>query len=68
MLRAAHDGAGLAYLYQADVAAHIAAGRLLLLLLEDCAAAPSQYFLYYPSRRQMPPAPRAFVDAALRRR
>ncbi|SFL91441.1 LysR family transcriptional regulator [Rugamonas rubra] len=62
MLSAALDGAGLAYLYQADAAAHIAAGRLLP-LLEDCAAAPSQYFLYYPSRRQMPPALRAFVDA-----
>ncbi|NHZ88456.1 LysR family transcriptional regulator [Massilia sp. CCM 8733] len=62
ILRAALDGAGLAYVYHADAAAHIGAGRLQVLLAE-CEAAPSQYFLYYPSRRQMPPALRAFVDA-----
>ncbi|RSZ58840.1 LysR family transcriptional regulator [Massilia atriviolacea] len=62
MVRAALDGAGLAYVYHADVAEHLAAGRLQL-LLADYAEAPSQYFLYYPSRRQMPPALRAFIDA-----
>lgn len=62
MVRAALDGAGLAYVYHADVAEHLAAGRLQL-LLADYAGAPSQYFLYYPSRRQMPPALRAFIDA-----
>ena len=62
ILRAALDGVGLAYVYHADAAAHIAAGRLQV-LLDDCEPAPSQYFLYYPSRRQMPPALRAFVDA-----
>lgn len=62
MLRAALDGAGLAYVYHADAAAHIAAGRLQV-LLAAYAAAPSQYFLYYPSRRQMPPALRAFIEA-----
>lgn len=62
MLRTALDGAGLAYVYHADAANHIAAGRLQV-LLADYAAAPSQYFLYYPSRRQMPPALRAFIEA-----
>lgn len=62
IVRAALDGAGLAYIYHADAAAHICAGRLQV-LLAGFEAAPSQYFLYYPSRRQMPPALRAFVDA-----
>ena len=61
MLRAARDGAGLAYVYEADARADIAAGRLAC-VLERCLPPPPRYFLYYPSRRQMPPVLRAFVD------
>lgn len=61
MLRAARDGAGLAYVYQADARADIAAGRLVC-VLERCLPPPPRYFLYYPSRRQMPSVLRAFVD------
>ncbi|PHV29488.1 LysR family transcriptional regulator [Janthinobacterium sp. BJB426] len=61
MLRAARDGAGLAYVYEADARADIAAGRLVC-VLQRCLPPPPRYFLYYPSRRQMPPVLRAFVD------
>ncbi|MDN2697099.1 LysR family transcriptional regulator [Janthinobacterium sp. SUN073] len=61
MLRAARDGAGLAYVYAADARADIAAGRLVC-VLQRCLPPPPRYFLYYPSRRQMPPVLRAFVD------
>ena len=61
MLRAARDGAGLAYVYEADARVDIAAGRLVN-VLERCLPPPSRYFLYYPSRRQMPAVLRAFVD------
>ena len=45
MLRAARDGAGLAYVYEADARADIAAGRLVN-VLERCLPPPSRYFLY----------------------
>ncbi|MED5596325.1 LysR family transcriptional regulator [Janthinobacterium sp. P210006] len=61
MLRAARDGAGLAYVYEADARADIAAGRLVC-VLERCLPPPPRYFLYYPSRRQMPSVLRVFVD------
>jgi len=61
MLRAARDGAGLAYVYAADVRADLAAGRLAC-VLQRSLPPPSRYFLYYPSRRQMPAVLRAFVD------
>ena len=61
MLRAARDGAGYAYVYEADARADIAAGRLVC-VLERCLPPAPRYFLYYPGRRQMPPMLRAFVD------
>ena len=61
MLRAARDGAGVAYVYEADARADIAAGRLVC-VLERCLPPAPRYFLYYPGRRQMPPMLRAFVD------
>jgi len=61
MLRAARDGAGLAYVYAADARADLAAGHLVC-VLEHCLPPPPRYFLYYPSRRQMPAVLRAFVD------
>jgi DNA-binding transcriptional LysR family regulator len=58
---AARGGAGLAYLFEAQVAADIAAGRLIRVLDAWCPPFPG-FFLYYPSRRQMRPLLRSFVD------
>jgi len=60
-LRAALDGAGLAYLLSNRVAAALGAGRLLPVLREWMPPA-SSFYLYYPSRRQVPPPLRAFLD------
>jgi DNA-binding transcriptional LysR family regulator len=60
-LRAALDGAGLAYMFEAHVAEHLAAGELVRVLDDWCAPFPG-FFLYYPSRRQVSPALRAFID------
>jgi DNA-binding transcriptional LysR family regulator len=65
MLQAAVDGLGLAYVVEDEVRDHIAAGRLVHLLADWTPPFPG-YFLYYPSRRQMPPALAALI-AALRR-
>jgi DNA-binding transcriptional LysR family regulator len=65
MLEAALDGLGVAYVLEAQAAAHIAAGRLVR-LLEDWTAPFPGYFLYYSSRRQAPPTLAALI-AALRR-
>lgn len=61
MLGAARDGAGLAYVYEADARADIAAGRLVCVLEGWHAPAP-RYFLYYSSRKQMPAALRGFIE------
>lgn len=61
MLGAARDGAGLAYVYEADARADIAAGRLVCVLAGWHAPAP-RYFLYYSSRKQMPAALRGFIE------
>ncbi len=66
LLDAALDGLGIADVFEEQAAAAIAAGRLVR-LLEDWTPAFPGYFLYYPSRRQVPPALGALV-AALRRR
>jgi DNA-binding transcriptional LysR family regulator len=58
---AALSGAGLAYVMEATVAADIAAGRLVR-VLDDWSPPFPGFFLYYPSRRQMRPALRAFID------
>lgn len=60
-LRAALDGAGLAHVFEAHVADDIAAGRLRTVLDDWCPPFPG-FFLYYPSRRQVSPALRAFID------
>ena len=59
--RAAIDGAGLAFVFEQRVEEHIKAGRLLR-VLEDWCAPFDGFYIYYPSRRQMRPALRAFVD------
>lgn len=61
MRRAAIDGVGLAYLFDGRVDEDIAAGRLVP-VLEDWCPPFEGFFIYYPSRRQMRPALRAFVD------
>ncbi len=61
-LAAALDGQGVAMLFWDQVAEHVAAGRLVCLLANWCWTAPG-YYLYYPGRRQTPPALAALVDA-----
>nr|WP_233287248.1 LysR substrate-binding domain-containing protein [Bradyrhizobium oropedii] len=63
MVDAAIDGAGLAYVFEAQVEALIAKRKLVRVLADWCPAYPG-FFLYYPSRRQLPAALRAFVDFA----
>lgn len=65
MLQAVLGGAGIAYLMEPFVAAHVAQGRLVR-LLEDWCPAFSGYCLYYPSRKQMRPVLRAFLDYCAR--
>ncbi len=61
MQEAALDGAGLAYLFEAQAAPLIAKRKLIRVLADWCPAYPG-FFLYYPSRRQVPAALRAFID------
>ena len=61
MRKAAIDGAGLAYLFDGRIDDDVAAGRLVP-VLEDWCPPFEGFFIYYPSRRQMRPALRAFLD------
>jgi DNA-binding transcriptional LysR family regulator len=63
MLDAALDGAGLAFVFEAQAQDLIAKRKLVRVLADWCPAYPG-FFLYYPSRRQLPAALRAFVDFA----
>ncbi|WGR98814.1 LysR family transcriptional regulator [Bradyrhizobium sp. ISRA443] len=63
MVDAALDGAGLAYVFEAQIDALITKRKLVRVLADWCPAYPG-FFLYYPSRRQLPAALRAFVDFA----
>ncbi|MFK4653408.1 DNA-binding transcriptional LysR family regulator [Bradyrhizobium japonicum] len=63
MVDAALDGTGLAYVFEAQVEALLAKRKLVRVLADWCPAYPG-FFLYYPSRRQLPAALRAFVDFA----
>jgi DNA-binding transcriptional LysR family regulator len=60
-VQAAVDGVGLAFLFRYQVQVALAAGKLVAVLKEWTPPFPG-FYLYYPSRRQMPPALRAFVD------
>ena len=62
MLDAALAGFGLAYLPEDSVQAHLAEGRLVRVLADWCPPYPG-YHLYYPSRRQPPPAFALLVEA-----
>lgn len=61
MIRAALDGLGLTFSFEAYVASHLASGALVR-VLEDWCAPFAGYFLYYPSRRQQPAAVTALID------
>src|SRR5262245_49474548 len=60
-IRAALDGVGLAYLFDCPRRRFAAAGVLRRLLDEWSPPFPG-FYVYYPSRQQMPPALRAFLD------
>jgi DNA-binding transcriptional LysR family regulator len=61
MLQAALDGLGIAYVFEGLADEAIRAGHLERVLEDWCPYWPGLY-LYYPSRRQLPGALRAFVD------
>jgi DNA-binding transcriptional LysR family regulator len=63
MIDAALAGSGLAYLFEQQAEALVAEGRLVRVLEDWCPAYPG-FFLYYPGRRQVPAALRAFIDFA----
>lgn len=58
---AALDGAGLAFVFEQGIEEDVKAGRLVQVLKDWCAPFDG-FYIYYPSRRQMRPALRAFVD------
>jgi DNA-binding transcriptional LysR family regulator len=60
-VEAAINGAGLTFVFEGYVGEAIADGRLVR-VLEDWCPPFDGFFVYYPSRRQMRPALRAFVD------
>ena len=60
-VEAAINGAGLTFVFEGYVSEAIADGRLVR-VLEDWCPPFDGFFVYYPSRRQMRPALRAFVD------
>ena len=60
-LAAARGGVGWAYVYEAMASADLQAGRLVQSLADWCPPEPG-FQLYYPGRRQVSPALRAFID------
>ncbi|MDX8479444.1 LysR family transcriptional regulator [Mesorhizobium sp. VK24D] len=67
MLRAALDGAGVAYMIDYQVQPWIEKGRLVR-FLESWSPSFPGFYLYHPSRRLVPPALRAFIDFVRSRR
>lgn len=66
MLSAALSGMGLIYAFEDVVEEHLRSGRLIRVLEAYCKPFPG-YFIYYPSRRQMPPALSVLIDALRQR-
>jgi DNA-binding transcriptional LysR family regulator len=62
LIRAALDGAGLAFAFDQHVAPLLASGALVRVLEDWCPPFPG-YFLYYASRRQQPRALAALIEA-----
>jgi DNA-binding transcriptional LysR family regulator len=67
MLRAALDGAGIAYLMEHSVLEALATKRLVRVLGSYCPSFPG-LFLYYPSGKQVPPKLRALIEFLTARR
>ena len=63
MVDAALAGAGLAYVFEGQVEALIAQGRLVRVLEDWCPLYPG-FYIYYPGRRQLPAPLKAFIDFA----
>lgn len=63
MVGPALQGVGLAYVFEDMVSEHVAAGRLVQVLEDWCPYYPGLH-LYYPSRRQVPAALKAFIEFA----
>lgn len=61
MVPAAMDGIGIAYTFLRGAAEGLADGRLVPVLPSAWLTQPGFHF-YYPSRRQVPPTMRAFID------
>ncbi len=61
MVDAALAGAGVAFTFEDQVRLLVEEGKLVR-VLEDWCPYYGGFYLYYPSRRQMPAALRAFVD------
>ena len=61
VVRAALDGAGIAYLLRDYVEADLVEGRLVALLI-DWLPPHAGFYLYYSSRRQLPAPLQAFID------
>ena len=61
MIQAAIDGTGLAFTLEDHVRSHLATGALVR-VLDDWCPPFAGYFLYYPSRRQQPPALSALIE------
>ncbi len=61
MIRASVDGVGLAFVSDERIAPELAARELIRVLEEWCQPFPG-FFLYYPSRRQQPPALTALIS------
>ena len=61
VIQAAIDGAGLAWVAEDRVTAHLSAGTLVRVLEDWCPPFPG-FFLYYPSRKQQPAALAAVIE------
>ncbi len=61
LIMAVETGVGLAYLAEPNVKAHVADGRLEV-VLPGYGTSSGGLFLYYPSRKQVMPKLRAFID------
>ena len=61
MVEAALEGTGIAFAFESQVA-DLIARRKLVRVLEDWCPYYTGFYLYYPGRRQVPGALRAFID------
>ncbi|WP_211222785.1 LysR family transcriptional regulator [Paludibacterium yongneupense] len=61
MRQAALDGIGLAFLFEKTVSADVREGKLISVMEEWCPPFDG-FYIYYPSRRLMRPALRAFLE------